>query len=178
VETLGLSRASSPSDIDARKLAQQAIAAGDAGALIAAWNLYKPGGKGRDIDPHMLTLLPRAMGIDTWNALADDAEAEGVSSLLASFGLSALPGFEVLIRRRPADLIPLARCFGSVALALPVARAASKLKSVRADARRGCCASPSTPFAAWSLRLSAKRARTAPARWQRCESCAAMGMRR
>ncbi len=136
VETLGLSRASSPSDIDARKLAQQAIAAGDASALITAWNLYKPGGKGRDIDPHMLTLLPRAMGIDTWNALADDAEAEGVSSLLASFGLSALPGFEVLIRRRPADLVPLAKCFGSVALALPVARAASKLKSVRADARR------------------------------------------
>ncbi|MGW8389400.1 DUF4132 domain-containing protein [Pseudoduganella sp. HUAS MS19] len=136
VGTLGLDRENSPSDTEARQLAHQAIAAGDAKALVAAWNLYRPGGKGRDIDPHMLTLLPRGMGIEAWNALAGDVEAECVSGLLVKFGLAALPGFEVMIRRSPVDLVPLARCFGSVGLALPVARAASKLKSVQSDARR------------------------------------------
>ena len=137
-EELGFRWHTVVSDKEAHKRAIEAIGNADARALVEAWRLYWPGGSWRSISAPALTLLPGAMGVDTWNLLVGDVEpyTPSIGYLLAKFGLPALPGFEVLLTRRPSDAVPIAKCFGSVGLAAPIARAASKLKKVQHEARQ------------------------------------------
>jgi len=135
---LGFRWNTSQADVEARKLAVQAIENADAKGLIAACRQYWQVGNWRTISLEILSLLPGAMGIETWNALAGEVAVEGagVSYFVAKYGLPALPGFEVMAARRPSDVLALAKCYGSVQLAGVVARAAVKLKKVQHEARQ------------------------------------------
>jgi predicted DNA-binding WGR domain protein len=121
-----------------RAPAIKAIENGDANALAKAWRLYQEAYPGRHVSALVLPLLPEAMRAEAWNKMACDVEPyhPHVSYLLAKLGLPALPGFEAMVHRRPNDVGALAKCFGSTALALPMARAAAKLKKLKRDARQ------------------------------------------
>ncbi|WP_426340388.1 WGR and DUF4132 domain-containing protein [Pseudoduganella sp. S-14] len=121
-----------------RAPAIKAIENGDANALAEAWRLYQEAYPGRHVSALVLPLLPEAMRAEAWNKMACDVEPyhPHVSYLLAKLGLPALPGFEAMVHRRPNDVGSLAKCFGSTALALPMARAAAKLKKLKGDARQ------------------------------------------
>ena len=138
VTELGFRWNTSQADVEARKLAVQAIENADAKGLVAACRQYWQVGNWRTISLEILSLLPGEMGIETWNALAGEVEVEGagVSYFVAKYGLPGLPGFEAMAVRRPSEVLALAKCYGSVQLAGVVARAAVKLKKVQHDARQ------------------------------------------
>ncbi|WP_426166468.1 WGR and DUF4132 domain-containing protein [Pseudoduganella sp. R-34] len=125
-------------DVEACTQASKAIANADANALAAAWRMYRQRDAGRVICAMAIPLLPGAMGADAWNMLASDVDPypPQIAFLLARLGLPALPGFEAMLARRPADMAPLAKCFGAVGMASPMARAATKLKKVQEEARQ------------------------------------------
>ncbi|MGW8389401.1 DUF4132 domain-containing protein [Pseudoduganella sp. HUAS MS19] len=134
---LGLRWNTSQADVEARRLAVQAIENADAKGLAAACRQYWQVGNWRTISLEILSLLPGEMGIETWNALAGEVEVEGagVAYFVAKYGLPALPGFEAMATRRPSEVLALAKCYGSVQLAEVAARAAVKLKKVQHEAR-------------------------------------------
>jgi predicted DNA-binding WGR domain protein len=135
---LGFRPSTGAADVEACKQAVQAIENGDVRRLGEAWRLYSSASSWRTISAPGLTLLPEAMGVEAWNMLVDevDPDASRIAYLLAKFGLPALPGFEAMLARRPSDAAPLAKCFGSVGMAGPMARAASKLKKVQEEGRQ------------------------------------------
>jgi predicted DNA-binding WGR domain protein len=136
VSAVGFYYSTVVSDAQANAQAVQAIKDADPNAFAAAWKQYKNGGDWRYINPALLTVMPGEMGAAAWNLLAYDSTTDSVAYVLAKFGLPALPGFEIAMQRYPAELVPLANCFGSVGLAAPMARAATKLKKVQAEARQ------------------------------------------
>jgi len=87
------------------------------------WNLY------------ILPALPREKALGLWNVLSSEHHT-GIALVMAHFGLDGLPGFINSIGRQPQEALTVAICVGSTELAVPVARAFSKLKTLREEARR------------------------------------------
>jgi len=125
-------------DVAACQMAVTAIENADAKALAEAWGIYRNGGTGREVLSLAIPLLPAAMAAQAWNLLAGDVDPypPRIACVLAKLGLPALPGFEWLLARRTSDMAPLAKCFGAAGMALPMARAATKLKKVQDEARQ------------------------------------------
>ncbi|KRB97051.1 WGR and DUF4132 domain-containing protein [Duganella sp. Root198D2] len=121
-----------------RALAVKAIENNDTNGLAEAWRLYQEAYPGRQVCAVVLALLPEAMRAEAWNKLEREVDPyhPRVAGLLAKLGLPALPGFEAMVARRTNDVGALAKCFGSTGLALPMARAAAKLKKIKEDARQ------------------------------------------
>jgi len=136
LDSIGFSRNPGHAGDEARRMAAQAIADADSEAFAEAWRLYREGDEGAEIDTRFLTLLPREMGIETWNALAGEAQPYGVDYLLSQFGSAAVPGFAVMLRDSFDKMLPLAPCIGAVEFAGPIARAAARLKKLQDEARR------------------------------------------
>ncbi|WP_166871450.1 DUF4132 domain-containing protein [Massilia mucilaginosa] len=106
----------------ATPFANDAIAAGDADALIAAWRAstgsYKPPVEGA----RLIAALPAPLNVQVWNALA----ATGINHpgcAIAAVGLAGLPGLVALIEHQLPDNLHYAQHFGAVELAAPLARA-------------------------------------------------------
>ncbi|KQV42928.1 DUF4132 domain-containing protein [Duganella sp. Root336D2] len=136
VDLLGFCRNPGYAGDEARRMAAQAIANADSEEFAEAWQLYREGDERAQLCTRFLTLLPREMGLETWNALAGEAESYGVDYLLSQFGLAAVPGFAAMMREHFDKMLPLAPYIGAVELAGPIARAAAKLKKLQDDARR------------------------------------------
>jgi len=136
VDSLGFRHTPSTSEREAHKQACEAIGKGDTKGLVAAWHQYKAGANWRAINLYYLPLLPESMAVDTWLALSGESGTVGIGYLLSKLGLGALSGFEAVMGRRPSEVAPWAICIGSVGLAGPMARAATKLKKAQEDARR------------------------------------------
>jgi len=122
---------------EARLQAMKAIADADSKALAAAWRAHASDSRWSRLAPPMIVLLPGDMGVETWNLLscAVDASTKYMETVLARFGLRALPGFEALLRNRFDEVADFAPRFGSVGIAAPMARAAAKLKKLQAQGR-------------------------------------------
>jgi len=136
VDSLGFGHGSSASDKQAHKQACEAIEKCDTNGLIAAWRLFKGDSFWREINLYYLPFLPESMVNDVWGGLCGETTSYGVGYLLSKLGMRSLPGLEAMMARRPSDVVPYARCLGSVGLAAPIARAATKLKKVQEEARQ------------------------------------------
>jgi len=122
------------------KAAAAAVAAGDAGALVASWReMVAERKKDRyywfNFHASFVTLLPAAIGVPFWNAVAGEAESDGIGLILATHGLAVLPGLVAMVRSKPTDNLSYALNYGAVELAAPAARAFAKLKTLRAEGR-------------------------------------------
>lgn len=86
-------------------------------------------------DGNYVPVLPREMAAPFWNTVAGETETGGAAFVMASLGLSALPGLQAVVRSKPTENLQLALNYGAVELAAPAARAFAKLKSVRTQGR-------------------------------------------
>jgi len=121
------------------KAGQAAIARRDAQGFIDAWR--KEGGK--YIDYRCIPLLPADIAVPFWNTVAapheitySNTHTTSAAYVLAQLGLPALPGLIALVHARPLEHTRLARHFGAVELALPMANAFSRFKKLH-DLGRG-----------------------------------------
>jgi len=128
-------------------LAQAACAAiekRDAQALIEAWRKQLAAARAASryfygsLNGYAVTFLPPELAVPFWNAVAGEVPtySNGASHFMTRFGLPALQGLHALLRAQPIEHASLALHFGAVELAASMARAFSKLKSVRETARR------------------------------------------
>jgi predicted DNA-binding WGR domain protein len=122
------------------KTAAAAIAAGDADGLTASWRAMVAERK-KDryywftFNASFSTLLPAAIGVPFWNAVAGEAESDSIGMILATHGLAVLPGLVAMVRSKPTDNLSYALNYGAAELAMPAARAFAKLKTLRAEGR-------------------------------------------
>lgn len=136
-EALGFRRdKQTPGYKAAGNAARDAIAQGDAAALLAAWRnllLEKKKERWYYYNLHGLSVaqLPPAVGIPFWNAAAAEASCSGVDFVAASWGLQAWPGVLARIASAPSENLAVGLHFGVVELAPIAARAYAKLKSLR-----------------------------------------------
>lgn len=93
------------------------------------WNLYQ------------LLFVPGEKAIRVWNYLSQQPH-HGTKRVMLYLGLAGLTGFVHSLSRYPQDNISVAQWFGACELAPIIARAFSKLKSVRDEARRWLLAYP------------------------------------
>jgi hypothetical protein len=117
-----------------------AIAQGQADALLAAWRaLLVEKKKERwyyySLDGHAVAHLPPALGIPFWNAAAAEASCSGVDFVAATWGLPAFPGVLARIVSAPSENFGIALHFGAVELGPVAARAFAKLKTLRGFGR-------------------------------------------
>jgi len=117
-----------------------AVAAGDADALIAAWRAMVVERKKERyywfrFQSTYAAMLPAAVGVPFWNAIAGEAEDYGIGHILATHGLAVLPGLLSMVRAKPGENLSFALYYGTPELALPAARAFAKLKTLRATGR-------------------------------------------
>jgi predicted DNA-binding WGR domain protein len=119
-----------------------AILAHDPQALLAAWHTYC---ESRGVFCHFNALavahLPEDMAVAVYNALAE-YEHRGAGYVAARYGLRTLPGLRSVITQRAAQELHVALPFAAAELAVPVAHALIKLKTVRRTARRWLLAHP------------------------------------
>ncbi|MCA8273825.1 DUF4132 domain-containing protein [Burkholderia sp. AU30280] len=120
--------------------AAKAIRQGDAPAFVAAWRAMIDERKREryfwySLRAEYLTLLPAAVAVDIWNAIAGDYSTAGVNMLMATFGLPALPGLIATVRSKPTENFSYALNYGAVECAPIAARAFAKLKTLRDDGR-------------------------------------------
>ncbi|NHZ40804.1 DUF4132 domain-containing protein [Massilia aquatica] len=120
-----------------------AIAAGDVAQVVALWEAYSVGGYEIGGCVHAIADMPAPFNAAVWSAMSK-YEINSPGYAIATLGLAGLPALVAMCERRPADELPYARCFGAVALAAPVARAYTTLKSktVRELARTWLLANP------------------------------------
>ncbi|MGJ7488655.1 hypothetical protein ACSFA2_25575, partial [Variovorax sp. LT2P21] len=85
--------------------------------------------------PSFATLLPAAVGVPFWNAIAGETESDSIGMMLATHGLAVLPGLVAMVRSKPTDNLSYALNYGAAELAIPAARAFAKLKTLRAEGR-------------------------------------------
>jgi predicted DNA-binding WGR domain protein len=122
------------------KTAAAAIAAGDADGLTASWRAMVAERK-KDryywftFNASFSALLPAAIGVPFWNAVAGEAESDSIGMILATHGLAVLPGLVAMVRSKPTDNLSYALNYGAAELAMPAARAFAKLKTLRAEGR-------------------------------------------
>ncbi|RSZ45749.1 MULTISPECIES: DUF4132 domain-containing protein [unclassified Variovorax] len=117
-----------------------AVAAGDADALVAAWRAMVVERKKERyywfrFQSAYAAMLPPAVGVPFWNAIAGEAEDYGIGRMLATHGLAVLPGLLSMVRAKPGENLSFALYYGAPELALPAARAFAKLKTLRATGR-------------------------------------------
>ncbi len=122
------------------KSAAAAVAAGNADALIAEWRAMVAERKKEryywfTFRGSYSALLPAAVGVPFWNAVAAEAESDDIGLVLATHGLAVLPGLAAMVRSKPTENLKHALNFGASELALPAARAFAKLKTLRAEGR-------------------------------------------
>ncbi|MDQ0044483.1 WGR and DUF4132 domain-containing protein [Variovorax boronicumulans] len=122
------------------KLAAEAVKAGDADALITHWRAMVAERKKERyywfrFDSAYAALLPAAVGVPFWNAVAGEAESDDIGLILATHGLAVLPGLVAMVRTKPTENLSYALNYGAAELALPAARAFAKLKTLRAEGR-------------------------------------------
>ncbi|MBZ5794642.1 DUF4132 domain-containing protein [Burkholderia contaminans] len=120
--------------------AAKAIRQGDAPAFVAAWRAMIDERKRERhfwywLRVEYLTLLPAAVAVDIWNAVAGEYSTAGVNLLMATFGLPALPGLIATVRNKPTENFGYALNYGAVECAPIAARAFVKLKTLRDDGR-------------------------------------------
>lgn len=115
------------------EIAEKAIFAQDADMLITTWRGFKGSLRHDLLDVYALAHLPETLGIKVWNTLAEDDLCGylGRSYLLAHYGLRALPGFIALVRHHPTENLDHVQYMGAVELAVPMARAFAKIKTLR-----------------------------------------------
>ncbi|GHU23987.1 MolR family transcriptional regulator [Betaproteobacteria bacterium] len=80
-------------------------------------------------------LLPRHIALAFWNTLTGQVETYHLDFLIAHLGIDALPGLIAETRRHPASALPVALNYGAVELAEPMARAYTKMKTLREGGR-------------------------------------------
>ncbi|GHU45022.1 MolR family transcriptional regulator [Betaproteobacteria bacterium] len=80
-------------------------------------------------------LLPRHIALAFWNTLAGQSETYPLDFLMAHLGIDALPGLIAETRRFPASALSVALNYGAVELAEPMARAYTKMKTLREGGR-------------------------------------------
>lgn len=122
------------------ELAVAAVKAGDAEALVAHWREMLVERKKERyhwfrFESAFAALLPAAVGVPFWNAVAGEAESDDIGLMLATHGLAVLPGLAAMVRSKPTENLSYAQNFGAAELALPAARAFAKLKTLRAEGR-------------------------------------------
>lgn len=122
------------------KAAEAAIKAGDTAALIAHWRAMLGERKeGRyywfRFDSFVAAVLPAAVGVPFWNAIAGESESDDIGVMLATHGLAVLPGLVAMVRTKPTENLSYAQNYGAAELAMPAARAFAKLKTLRAEGR-------------------------------------------
>ncbi|MGJ7562546.1 DUF4132 domain-containing protein [Variovorax sp. GB1R11] len=122
------------------KLAVEAVKAGDADALITHWRAMVAERKKERyywfrFDSAYAALLPAAVGVPFWNAVAGEAESDDIGLILATHGLAVLPGLVAMVRTKPTENLSYALNYGAAELAMPAARAFAKLKTLRAEGR-------------------------------------------
>jgi hypothetical protein len=115
-------------------------AAGDADALIADWRAMVAERKKEryywfTLPCELRALLPAAVGVPFWNAVAGEAESDDIGLMLATHGLAVLPGLVAMVRSKPTENLSYAQNYGAAELAMPAARAFAKLKTLRAEGR-------------------------------------------
>ncbi|MGJ7532730.1 MULTISPECIES: WGR and DUF4132 domain-containing protein [unclassified Variovorax] len=120
--------------------AAAAVAAGDADALVASWRAMVAERKKERyywfrFQSAYAAMLPAAVGVPFWNAIAGEAEDYGIGRILATHGLAVLPGLLSMVRAKPGENLAFALYYGAPELALPAARAFAKLKTLRATGR-------------------------------------------
>ncbi|MGK8207158.1 DUF4132 domain-containing protein [Burkholderia cenocepacia] len=120
--------------------AAKAIRQGDAAAFVDAWRAMIDARKQERyfwywLRAEFLTLLPAAVAVDIWNAIAGEHSTASVDRVMATFGLPALPGLIATVRSRPSENFHYALNYGAVECAPAAARAFAKLKTLR-DAGR------------------------------------------
>ncbi|VWC06912.1 hypothetical protein BLA13014_05024 [Burkholderia aenigmatica] len=120
--------------------AAKAIRQGDAPAFVAAWRGMIDERKREryfwyTLRAEYLTLLPAAVAVDIWNAIAGDFSTAGVNMMMATFGLPALPGLIAAVRSKPTENFGGALNYGAVECAPIAARAFAKLKTLRDEGR-------------------------------------------
>jgi hypothetical protein len=122
------------------KAAEVAIRDGDAEALIAAWRAMVVERKKERYNwfrftSSFVTLLPAAVGVPFWNAIASEAESDDIGMVLATHGQAVMPGLIAMVRSKPSENLSYALNYGTPDLAMPAARAFAKLKTLRAAGR-------------------------------------------
>jgi predicted DNA-binding WGR domain protein len=122
------------------KTAADAIAVGDADALVASWRAMLAERKKEryywfTFRASFASLLPAAVGVPFWNAVAGEAESDDIGLMLATHGLAVLPGLVAMVRSKPTENLAYAQNYGAAELAMPAARAFAKLKTLRAEGR-------------------------------------------
>ncbi|SCX73374.1 DUF4132 domain-containing protein [Variovorax sp. EL159] len=120
--------------------AAAAIRAGDAGALIDNWRAMVAERKKEryywfTFNSSYAALLPAAIGVPFWNAVAGETESDDIGMMLATHGLAVLPGLTSMVRSKPTENLSYALNYGAPGLAAPAARAFAKLKTLRATGR-------------------------------------------
>ena len=120
--------------------AREGIRSGNAAQLIAAWRAMLEGRKQQRyyffwFAGDFVTQLPEPLGVPFWNAVAGEAETQGVEFVMAHFGLPALAGLQAVVRTKPGENLAVALNYGAVPLAAPAARAFAKRKSTREAGR-------------------------------------------
>jgi predicted DNA-binding WGR domain protein len=118
----------------------QAVAAGDASALLAAWRALLVEKKKERwfyyfLNGRAVAQMAPVLGIPFWNAAASEASCTDVDVVAATWGLPALPGLLARISSAPTENLGIALHFGAVELAPIAARAYAKLKSLRGTGR-------------------------------------------
>ncbi|MEB5696022.1 DUF4132 domain-containing protein [Klebsiella aerogenes] len=93
------------------------------------WNIFR------------LLKLPPEKALRIWNYLSQEPHY-GARRVMLHLGLAGLPGFIHSLSRYPQTNLPVALWFGASELAPIIARAFSKLKSVRGEARQWLLAYP------------------------------------
>lgn len=122
------------------KSAAAAVAAGNADALIADWRAMVAERKKEryywfSFRASYSALLPAAVGVPFWNAVAGEAESDDIGLILATHGMAVLPGLVAMVRSKPTENLKYALNYGAAELAVPAARAFAKLKTLRAEGR-------------------------------------------
>ncbi|QNK65233.1 WGR and DUF4132 domain-containing protein [Variovorax sp. PAMC26660] len=122
------------------KAAEAAIRDGDAQGLIANWRAMVVERKKERYNwfcftSSFVTLLPAAVGVPFWNAIASEAESDDIGMVLATHGQAVMPGLIAMVRSKPSENLSYALNYGTPDLAMPAARAFAKLKTLRAAGR-------------------------------------------
>jgi hypothetical protein len=114
----------------------EAIAAGDAAALINAWETgLARARQGTHFDGWInatgIVALPEPLGLAFWNATAGEVAVYDAAAPMLQWGQAAVPGLARLLQNRPAEHMGLAMPFGDARIAPAAARAAFKTKAAR-----------------------------------------------
>uniref|UniRef100_UPI00198120A8 DUF4132 domain-containing protein n=1 Tax=Burkholderia sp. Ac-20379 TaxID=2703900 RepID=UPI00198120A8 len=131
-----------------RDAAAVAVRRGDAAAFVEAWRAVIAERRAASryfwfwLQADYLTVMPKAMGTDVWNAIAGEVETRSTGRAMACFGLPALPGLLSVVRSAPAENFDEALHYGAVELAPFAARAFAKLKKLREQGREWLLAFP------------------------------------